>query len=55
MTLVTQEEAKHTAPTIMITTHDMDKQIEDGPVPWYLFNTVVNLYTGVIIHHKDLM
>ena len=44
--IVTQKEINQMAPNIPISTHNMDTQIEDGLLPWYLSNTVVDPDTG---------
>ena len=59
--MVTQEdvnpmkELNHMAPTILMATHNMATQIEDEPLPWYLVNTVIDTYTGEVLHYKYLM
>ena len=47
--LVTQEEINHMVKTIPIATHNMATHVEDGPLPWYIFNVVVEQDTGAII------
>ena len=43
------------APTIPIVIHNMDTKIEDRPLPWYIFNAVIDLDTGDIPQSKYLM
>ena len=42
-------------PKIPIATHNMDTQIEDKTLPWYLINVVIDPYTGDILQYKDLI
>ena len=55
VSMVTQEEINHMAPNIPISTHNVDTQIEDEPLPWYLSNKVVDPDTGEILQYKYLM
>ena len=48
-------EINHMVPTIPISTHNMATKIEDEPLPWYLFNALIDLYTGEILQYKYLM
>ena len=42
-------------PKILITTHDTAKKIEDEPLPWYLFNAIVEPDAGDILQYKDII
>ena len=41
--------------TILMVTHNMDIQIEDEPLPWYLVNTVIDQETVEVLKYKDIM
>ena len=40
-------------PTTLIETHNMETKFEDEPLPWYLVNSVIYPYTGVILQYRD--
>ena len=42
-------------PTIPITTHDMDKKIEDKPLTCYQGNAIFDPDMGEILQYKDIM
>ena len=42
------------APKISIATHNMATKTEDELLTWYLFNAVINIDTGDILHYKYL-
>ena len=48
VTLVTQEEINQMDPKIPSAMHNISKQVEDEPLPWYLVNVFVDPNTGVI-------